>query len=74
LEADDCLQPDPLARGPLGVGQAAALRVSHKSGLPKPSGACQANGPDITRSSSVEVQEIENSSTSNIRTVNLQLR
>ncbi|MFE5587550.1 hypothetical protein ACFQ87_40740, partial [Kitasatospora sp. NPDC056531] len=31
----------------------AALRVSHNQQLPEPSGACQPNDPDITRSSSV---------------------
>lgn len=50
------LEPQPLPRGPLGVGQPAALRVPHTPGLLVPAPNCQANGPDITHSSSVVVQ------------------
>ncbi|MFC5639626.1 hypothetical protein ACFPZJ_39140, partial [Streptomyces bullii] len=42
-----------LPRGPLGVGQPAALRIPHAPGLPVSTPGCQANGTDITQSSSV---------------------
>lgn len=45
LEAADRLQPDPFPRRPLGVGQTAALRVSHTTQLPTRLSRCQPNGP-----------------------------
>lgn len=53
LEAFHGLQPDPLSGGPPGLGQPAALRVSHSPGLPERAHHRQANGSDITHSSSV---------------------
>ncbi|MFI9276093.1 hypothetical protein ACIGXM_36245 [Kitasatospora sp. NPDC052896] len=52
-KADHGRQPDPLTRGPFGVGQPAALCVPHDPELPEPMPSRQPNGPDITQSSSV---------------------
>jgi len=53
LEAFHGPQPYPLPRGPPDVGQPTALRIPHASRLPEPRNRHQANGTDITQSSSV---------------------
>jgi hypothetical protein len=52
-EADDGLQPDPLPRCPLSLGQPTTLRVSHSPGATGASRPLSGERPDITQSSSV---------------------
>jgi hypothetical protein len=53
LEASHSLEPAPLPCGPLGVGQAATLRISHCTRTTEATCALSGEHPDITRSSSV---------------------
>jgi hypothetical protein len=47
------LEPDPLSPGPLGIGQTAALRISHRTRTTEAFRTLSGEQPDITRSSSV---------------------
>ena len=54
LEASHGLEPEPLSPGPLGVGQAAALRISHPTRTTETTRTLSGEQPDITQSSSVQ--------------------
>ena len=53
LEASNGLEPETLPPGPLGVGQAAALRISHPARTTDATGTVSGEQPDITQSSSL---------------------
>lgn len=58
LEARHGLAPDPLPRVSLDVGQAAALRISHRTRTTEATFTLSGEQPDITRSSSVAAKGI----------------
>lgn len=64
LEARHGLAPDPLSRVSLDVGQAAALRISHRTRTTEATFTLSGEQPDITRSSSVSTPETTGGSTS----------